>query len=194
VGLAIGFGSSILIYLFLSYHLSFDNFHHNPDRIYRLATEEQRLDVDYEASVPPAFAKVFREDYNYAEKVAKIGFREDFLIHHDQNGSVKKFKEDVAFVEEDFFQIFNFPLLYGGEKVSLTAPNRALLTEQMALKIYGRSDVVGKSFVLENDKVIEITGVLKNLPKASFLESEVFVSFVNLEDFFAFAASESWGA
>ena len=194
LGLAIGFGSSILIYLFLSYNLSFDKFHANADRIYRLNTEEHRGgDVEYDASVPPAFAKVFREEYDYAENVAKIVFQDDMIIDYDQNGTLKKLKQDIAFVEEDFFQIFNFPLQNGSNTISLSAPNTAVLTEEMALKLFGKTDVVGNTFVLENDKTIEITGVLKNLPKTSFLESELFVSFPNLIDFFDFAAEESWG-
>ncbi len=194
LGLAIGFGSSILIYLFLSYNLSFDNFHANADRIYRINTEEHRGgDVEYDASVPPAFAKVFREEYDYAEKVAKIVFQDAMIIDYDQNGTLKKLKQDIAFVEEDFFQIFNFPLLDGSNSISLSAPNTAVLTEDMAIKLFGKTDVVGTTFVLENDKTIEITGVLKNLPQASFLESELFVSFPNLIDFFDFAAEENWG-
>ncbi|UII81684.1 ABC transporter permease [Flagellimonas sp. CMM7] len=193
LGLAIGFGGGILIYLFLSYHLSFDNFHANADRIYRMNTEEHRDIIEYEPSVPPAFAKTFREDYEYAEKVAKISRQDGLIMDVEKNGVTHKFKEDVAFVEEDFFKIFNYPLVNGSNNISLSAPNTAVLTEAVALKMYGKTDVVGETFVLQNNKAIEITGVLKNIPKTTFLDREVFVSFENLKDFFEFAASETWG-
>ncbi|WP_396591281.1 ABC transporter permease [Allomuricauda sp. R78024] len=193
LGLAIGFGSGILIYLFLSYHLSFDNFHANSDRIYRMATEEHRDLIEFEPSVPPAFAKTFREDYEYAEKVAKISSQDGLIMDVVRNGVTDKFKEDVAFVEEDFFQIFNYPLINGSNNISLSAPNTAVLTEAVALKMFGKTNVVGETFVLQNNKTIEITGVLKNIPKTTFLDRGVFVSFENLKDFFEFAASETWG-
>lgn len=193
LGLAIGFGSSILIYLFLSYHLSFDNFHANSDRIYKMVTEEMSDDIEYVPSVPPAFAKTFRENYNYAEKVAKTVTQYGLVLDVNRNGKTDKFKEDVSFVEEDFFEIFNFPLLNEGSNVSLLAPNTAVITEYVAQKMYGTSDVIGKVFVLANNKTIEITGVLKNIPKTSFLENEVFVSFENLVDFSKFASTETWG-
>ncbi|MEX0315602.1 MAG: ABC transporter permease [Allomuricauda sp.] len=193
LGLAIGFGSSILIYLFLSYHLSFDDFHANSDRIYRMVTEEHRDYVEYDPSVPPAFANTFKKDYEYAEKVAKIVTQHGFVIHSEKNGEIDKYKQDVAFVEEDFFKIFNYPLLNGSNDVSLSAPNTAIITEDLAQKMYGKVEVVGETFVLENDKTIQITGVLKNLPKTTFLKNQVFISFQNLEDFFEFAANENWG-
>ncbi|MEO9511125.1 MAG: ABC transporter permease [Flavobacteriaceae bacterium] len=193
LGLAIGFGSSILIYLFLSYHLSFDGFHNHSDRIYRMVTEEHRDLIDYEASVPPAFAKTFREDYDYADYVAKMAQQDGLVMDVERNGSTDKFKEDIAFVEEDFFKIFSFPLLNGGNTVSLSAPNTAIITETVANRMYGKTNVIGETFILQNDKIIEITGVLKALPKTTFLENEVFISFNNLEDFFEFAANESWG-
>lgn len=193
LGLSIGFGSSILIYLFLSYHLSFDDFHANSDRIYRMNTEIHRDDIGYRASVPPGFAKVFREEYGYAEKVAKIVWRDGLVLDLIKNGNQTKFKQDVAYVEEDFFHIFNFPLVNGSNVISITAPNTGVLTEEIALAMFGTIDVVGKTFVLENDKTIEITGVLKNIPKATFLDAGIFVSFENLSDNFEFGASESWG-
>ncbi len=192
LGLAVGFGSSILIYLFLSYHLSFDNFHHNSDRIYRMVTEEHRDDIEYDPSVPPAFAKTFKADYDYAEKVAKIVEYDGLVIDVEKKGVTNKFKKDIVFAEEDFFKIFNYPLINGSNKISLSAPNTAVLTKSMALNMFGKIDVVGKTFVLENDKTIEITGVLKDLPKTSFLQTEVFISFDNIKDFFGFAGSESW--
>ncbi|TMM52131.1 FtsX-like permease family protein [Maribacter algarum] len=193
VGLAIGFGSSILIYLFLNYNLSFDNFHVNGDRIYRINTEQHRDDIEYDPSVPPAFANVFREEYDYSERVAKIAFQGGLLIDIDDNGYQKKLKQDVAYAEEDFFNIFSFPLIYGGTEVSLSEPNTAVLTEAMAIKMFGQSDVVGKTFVLEKDKTITITGVLKNFPRTSHFTDELFVSFENLIDIFEFAAGENWG-
>jgi len=183
LGLSIGFGSTILIYLFLSYHYSFDDFHPNKDRIYRFATEEHTDAVDYSASVPPAFAKVFRDDYAYADKVAKIVDRDGMVIDVERNGNFNKYRKDVFFAEEDFFKIFNFPLKNGSNTISLSEPNTAVITESKALELYGSTKVVGKTFVLENDKTIEITGVLRDIPNTSFLDGGIFIAFENLKDF-----------
>ena len=193
LGLSIGFGSTILIYLFLSYHYSFDDFHPNKDRIYRFATEEHTDVVAYSASVPPAFAKVFRENYAYADKVAKIVDQNGLIIDVERNGNLNKYKRDVIFAEEDFFKIFNFPLNNGSNTISLSEPNTAVITESVALELFGSKDVVGKTFVLENDKTIEVTGVLRDIPSTSFLEGGIFISFENLKDFSQFAYAESWG-
>ncbi len=193
LGLAIGFGSAILIYLFLSYHLSFDDFHPNQDRIYRMATEEHMDDVTYSASVPPAFAKVFRDDYAYAEKVAKIVNREGLIIDVEQNGELHKYRKDVMFAEEDFFKIFNFPLSNGSNNISLSAPNTAVITQSEALELYGSTEVIGKTFVLENNETIEITGVLKDVQNTSFLNHGIFIAFENLEEYSSFAYGENWG-
>ncbi|WP_405384459.1 ABC transporter permease [Maribacter sp. LLG6340-A2] len=193
MGLSIGFGSATLIFLFINYHLSFDKFHDNVDRIYRMNTEMHRTDVSYGSSVPPGFAKVFREDFAYAEQVAKIVDRNGMILNVEQNGSINKFKEDLFFVEEDFFKIFNYPLLDGSNNISISPPNTAVITETKALELFGTIDVVGQLFVLDNTTTIEITGVLQDLPKTTFLEGDIFISFQNLEPFFDFAAGESWG-
>ena len=94
LGLSIGVASCTLIFLFISHHLSYDNFHNNSDRIYRVVTEEHRDIVDYMAAPPPGFANVFKNDYPYVEKVAKIVSLEDNLI--TINNTSKKFKETVV--------------------------------------------------------------------------------------------------
>ncbi|AUP78483.1 ABC transporter permease [Flavivirga eckloniae] len=187
-GLTIGFASSMLIYLFISHHLSFDTFHSNSDSIYRLNTEEHINQVYHTATVPPGFAKVFREEFTFADKVAKIVKQEELII---DIGDVK-FKQDISFVEEDFFKIFNFPLVNENRNVSISNPNTALITEKKALSLFGKKDVVGETFVLENNKTVKITGVLKDLPKATFLDTEIFIAFQNLKDISRFASSEGW--
>ena len=139
LGLAIGFGSSILIYLFLNHHLSYDNFHADSERIYRFVTEEHRDYIDYEATVPPAFAKEFKESYGYAEKVAKIAHWENIQLDVERANGKVQVKEDILFAEADFFEIFNYPLQAQLGLRSLVEPNTMYLTEAMAKKIVRRN-------------------------------------------------------
>ena len=99
-----------------AYHLQFDDFHHEDDRIYRFVTEQHRDQISYTGSVPPAFGLAFRNDYTFGEKVARICTLDEQLISVEENGHQKKFKEDVSFAEPEFFQIFNFPIVAGYHK------------------------------------------------------------------------------
>ncbi|WP_228236570.1 ABC transporter permease [Allomuricauda sp. M10] len=193
LGLSMGFGCSILIFLFVQYHLQFDNFHQNADRIYRFNTEEHRDLIDYEAAVPPGFANAFKQDYDYAEIVAKSADRGNWLITLDENGAKKQLKADIAFTETGFFKIFNYPLVDGSNAAPISEPNTALITEQMAQKMFGGADPINKTFVLENDQTIKVTGVLKDFPKTTLTQAQVFLSFDTLKSYDGFMSSESWG-
>lgn len=192
LGLAIGFGSSILIYLFLNYHLSFDNFHNDSDRIYRFVTEEHRDYIDYESTVPPAFAKVFREDYNYAEKVAKIAHWEDNQLDVETSTGRIQVKEDVVFAELDFFEIFNYPLVDALSNRSLEEPNTAYVTQSMAKKLFGDSNPLGVTILFSNTETLEVIGVLSNLPKTSMVKEQLFISFKTLTNLEDFGGLETW--
>lgn len=193
LGLAIGFGSSILIYLFLTFHLSFDNFHKNSDRIYRMVTESHQDQIGYNASVPPAFAKVFREEYHYAEKVAKMVNWDEVLIKVEKQGQSQPYKKNVAFVEPDFFDIMTFPLLETTGNRSLEEPNTAYITEKMAEKLFGTVNALGKTFLYDNKETIEVIGILQNVPKTSLVTEGLFISFKTLEKFNEFVSEETWG-
>ncbi|MEM8889043.1 MAG: ABC transporter permease [Bacteroidota bacterium] len=189
-GLSLGFACSILIYLFIQHNLQYDNFHKNSDRIYRVVTEEHRDDVDYEASVPPGFAHAFRTEYDYAEKVAKHAYWDNELITFADK---KKLKENVAFVEKEFFEILNFPLTHGGV-ADLSEPNTAVLTESMARKFFGDYDPVGKTFQLGGKTLFRVVGVLKDIPETSLIKTEVFLAYSSIKDYSRFLANENgWG-
>lgn len=128
-GLALGITCALLIFFLVSFHLSFDTFHHDADRIYRFVTEEHSEAVDYEASVPPSFGKAFRDDYTFAEKVARLSTEDDVLITVGGDAESNKFKMHVSFAEPEFFDIFNFPLISGDPRTILTEPNTAVIDE-----------------------------------------------------------------
>ncbi|MGS2764828.1 ABC transporter permease, partial [Sinomicrobium sp. M5D2P9] len=190
LGLALGFGCAILIFLFVQFHLTFDNFHKNADRIYRLVTEQHKDNIEYTATVPRALPNVFKNDYNYAEKVAKIVNWSGRLITVNSGESPLRYKQDVAFVEPDFFRIFNYPLLDKDFSDELAAPNTAIITREMAKKLFGDTDPINQTFVWENKETIRVTGILQDLPKNTMVTSQIFISFNTLKT--AWVSRENW--
>lgn len=196
LGLALGMTCGILIFTLVTYHLSFDNFHANSDRIYRFVTEYHRETTSYSPSVPSPLGKAFRNDYTFGEKVARIVTADNILITIQDGKESRKFKEvdGVAFAEPEYFDLFNFPLLQGSKSTVLTEPNTAILTERMARKYFGDSSPINKTFRVDNKINFRITGVLKDLPDNTDRRSEIFVSYTTLRQFDEWMASDdAWG-
>ncbi|MDY8137525.1 ABC transporter permease [Aquimarina sp. 2201CG5-10] len=193
LGLALGFGCSILIFSYVNYHLQFDDFHNNADRVYRIVTEEHKDDIEYEASVPPGFAKAFISDYNYAEKVANLYIRDGWQISDIDGDASQRFLEDIAFSQPDFFEILNFPLIDKLGDRTLDEPNVAYITEKLSKKMFGDKNALGKTFVLENTETVQVIGVLKDIPTKTTIKGEAFISFETLKSYSNFIYSGSWG-
>ncbi|MEO8173142.1 MAG: ABC transporter permease, partial [Sediminibacterium sp.] len=138
-GLALSMACGILIFTLVNYHLNFDNFHADSDRIYRVVTEQHRDQVSYTNSVPTPLGKAFRTDYDYSDKVARIANFSGQLISFKKGNENKKFLETagVTFAEQEFFDIFNYPLLRGDKKSVLSEANTAIITEKIAKKYFG---------------------------------------------------------
>ncbi|MEO7992550.1 MAG: ABC transporter permease, partial [Chryseolinea sp.] len=193
-GLALGIACALLIFSLVNYHLGFDDFHNQGDRIYRFVTEEHRDQIDYEASVPPVFGKAFREDYIFGEKVARLCTRTDHVISVKKGDTIEKFVDEIAFAEPEFFDIFNFPLVAGKRDKMLTEPNTALITERIAKKYFGDEISLGKTFRFDNSIDFTVTGILKDIPDNTDLRSEIYFSYGTIKQFNErYAADDSWG-
>ncbi|MBA4850872.1 ABC transporter permease [Emticicia sp. BO119] len=196
MGLALSMSCGILIFALVKHHLSFDNFHANSDRIYRIVTEQHRDNISYTNSVPNPLGKAFRNDYTFGEKVARICTFDDQLITVKQGNEIKKFKDDegIAFTETEFFDIFNYPLLIGDKKTVLSEPNTAIMTERAAKKYFGNENPINKTFKLDNRIEFKVTGILKDLPANSDRQTDIYASYLTLKSYNEWAASDdSWG-
>ncbi len=138
-GLSLGIACGILIFTVVTYNLSFDNFHKNKNRIYRITSEYVYPDgIEHQSGVPGPVGKAFRNDYAFAEKVARVMTFSDALITLPGEREIKKFREEkgIAFAEPQFFDVFTFPLLQG-DKNALSQPGNAFIPEQHAKKYFG---------------------------------------------------------
>jgi putative ABC transport system permease protein len=195
LGLALSITCAILIFTLVRYHLSFNTFHSHADRIYRFVTEQHRDAISYRPNVPNPFGKVFREDYTFAEKVARIATFEEQLVTVRTEKEVRKFKEEeVAFAEIEFFDIFHYPLLQGDKTTALSQPHTAIITESVARKYFGNANPINQVFRLDNRVDFSITGILQDLPPNSDRQTEIYLSYPTLKTFHEWMGSDdSWG-
>lgn len=196
IGLSLGIACSILIFVLVSFHFSFDDFHKNKDRIYRIVTEIHNEEISHTPGVPPPFTKAFRSDFTFAEKTARAVTFWGELISIPSEKENKKFQEDngITCVEPEFFDIFNFPLVQGNMKTALSEPNTAIITQKIAKKYFGTEDAIGKIIRVDNKTDFKITGILKDLPLNTDRKQEIYVSNLSMKDLSPWIAKEdTWG-
>jgi putative ABC transport system permease protein len=197
IGLSLGIACSILIFTIVSYHLSFEDFNHNKDRIYRIVTEVHSDNTFYSRGTPSPMAKAIRDDYSFTEKAVRVAvFWKTPVNITASNNDIKKFNEDngIAITTSDFFDIFNFPLEKGNIKTALVEPNTAIITEKLAKKYFGDENAMGKIIRINNAVDVKVTGILKDLPLNTDRTQEIYVSDKNLKDFSDWQAKDDvWG-
>lgn len=181
-GLAIGFSSFILIGLYVVDELSYDKFHENADRIYRLQADIRfgGTDLHLAVSADPSGA-VLKKDYPEVEQYVRF-------YTSDGSKFVKKGNEyineaDVAYADSTLFDVFTFPVITGNPKTALDQPNTVVISETAAKKYFGTTDVVGKSLEvgIEDKKVYNITAVIEDMPKNAHFHFDMLFSMDNVE-------------
>lgn len=194
-GLALSMTCGLLIFTFVKHHLSFDDFHAKPERTYRIVTELHRDVIAYQTNVPSPLGEALRNDYSFHEKIARVYTQSDVLITVTRGNEAIKFRETdgLAFAETTYFDIFNFPLKVGNKASVLSEPNTAIITETTARKYFGDDDPVGQTFMLENETLFTVTGVLKDLPENTDLKAGIFVSYSTLKTYNPWLASDIAG-
>jgi putative ABC transport system permease protein len=183
VGLGAGIAVCLIIFVLIQFHLSFDNFHPNKDRIYRLLTEyhhSDSKDIFYGQGISYAIPQGVRTQIPEVEQVVPIYSQNDEQIQVlDASGqTVKKFKEatGVFATAPAFFKVFNFPLI-AGSAGSLKDPNTALITQEIAEKYFGDwKTAIGKTIKWDNRDLVKITGILAPIPKNTDFQLRIVIS------------------
>jgi putative ABC transport system permease protein len=163
-GLAIGMAACLMILLWVHDELSFDTYHKNADRIYRL-TIDANLGTQMKAPVSPTPAGPALVD-EYPEVLQSVRLtrpnRSPVVV-----GEQDYFEENVAFADNSIFEIFSFLFLEGDPKTALETAYSAVITEDVAKKYFGGDSPIGKMIKFDGDQEYAVMGVVKNVPKNS---------------------------
>ena len=174
-GLALGFTCCLVIYLFIADELSYDKFHHDGDRIYRISAAYMRQG-QWEPYGSNAWrtGELIKSNYKEVEELVRIMPDGNTLFEH---GDKKIVEDRLAWVDENFFKLFNFPLIQGSEADALKGPNKVVITESIAAKYFGTENPMGKIFKLDESPVeVQVSGVIKDMPSNSHFHFDFLIS------------------
>ena len=90
-----------------------------------------------------------------------------FEYREDTTNIIKYNEEWFYLADSNVFEVFTFPLIEGDPKTALTRPNTVVLSESTAKKYFGDEPAIGKVLRLEEQGDMEVTGVMKDLPRQS---------------------------
>ena len=179
LGLSLGITCTTVIFLILRFELSFDNYHADKDRIYRVVHE-------YINSPKPAFSAAMtypmppalRQDFADLEYVALADANMNdpvITITRDDN-SIEKFKEKgVVFLDPEFLKIFHYDWIEGNSD-ALKKEKTVVLTESIARKYFGTTAVMNKVINFNNEFDVTVAGVIKDPPLNTNLNFKAMVS------------------
>ncbi|WNC73464.1 ABC transporter permease [Thalassotalea psychrophila] len=176
-GLAIGLMSCILIMLFVREETGYDQWIKDSDRLVRLHTAYVMPDRPPFLTVNSA-GKMMEALRDYAKGEIENGVRVlNFGTTVRQNNDA--YSERINLVDGSFFDIFDLPFKHGSKESSFKKPYDLVITEEVALKYFGKTDVVGETITLccfaDDPTTLSITGVLKDLPGATHLDLNMMV-------------------
>lgn len=178
LGLAIGLTTVILIFEYIINELSYDRFHKNKDKIYRVIIKQEKdaetTPMEYiTAAVGPSMAEEFPEVEKMVRFVNPSGA---FLDYGDKNFPVK----DLSYADSSLFDIFSYRMIKGDPAKALTEPYRIVLTESVARKIFGNEDPLYKVVRLNGKDNLVVTGIMEDFPSNSHLHFGALISFSTL--------------
>jgi len=171
-GLMVGMTTAILIFMYIADELSYDTFHKDADRIYRVDVVGRIANQEFNsANCTSAMASGLVEEVPEVESAVRIRDSHKVIVQYED----KAFTEDlIMLADSNFFSFFSFKLLQGSVEEALKGPNKVVLTESAATKYFNydakdpRTSPVGKILLVGTKRIAcEVTGLAQDPPTNS---------------------------
>ncbi len=183
-GLAFGLATCLLIMLYIFDESRYDKHHKNSDRIFRIATVNNKGETWAADAAPLAFA--LKNNIPEVEQATRLMTFPDIakMLIKYENGSVKKqfFETNGYYVDSTFFQILSYDFIYGNAAISLNDPNSVVISTELSKKFFGDENPVGKSILINTpfgESTYKVNGVFDNRKNKSHITASYFLSMRN---------------
>lgn len=164
LGLSLGITCSILIFLIIRFELSYDTYHPDKERIYRIVTEYKG--GGNTAGITYPLPAALRQDFPDPEHVIIVdsNLGDPVITVHHSDGKMDRYKEPfVTFTDSGYFKLFRCEWLEGNEN-ALSGEKTVVITESIARKYFGNESALNKVINFNNAFDVTISGVIKDPP------------------------------
>ncbi len=174
LGLAVGLTACFLIFLYVRFETSYDNFHSKADRIYRVVTEVRTPSESIkEGRTTTPVAIYMKKDFPEVEEAVRLG-TDEFLVN---KGQIKFQEKNTVLADSNFFKVFDFPLIEGNRNTALTEPMSLILSQTAAKKYFGNGKALGEHLLVTGAAInATVTGIMKDIPGNSQIKADMLVS------------------
>lgn len=173
-GLAIGIAASLLIFQYVNFELSYDNYHENADRSYRIKTNrftKGELTTEWAAGAA-GVGYAMKEAYPEVEELVRMrGAGGVFSF-----GDVEFSEERAYLATENVFKMFETKFIHGDAETALVDGLSIVVSESIAKKYFGRTDVIGEVLEYNREQQAKINGVFEDLPPNTHFKYDILVS------------------
>ncbi len=179
MGLAVGLSAAVLILLYLQFEFSYDRFHQNADRIYRVAVksyQEGKYARDTYVFTPP-IGEDMKKDFPEVEDFVRMSTQRPAYL----NVNNEAYKETgMRYASDSMFDMFSFSLISGEPKTALAAPFSIVLSQKTAERIFGSKNPMGETIKIGPNNLYKVTGIAENPPENSSIQFTTLISFSTL--------------
>ncbi len=181
LGLAISFAATILITFWVQYEYSCDQFHEQIDDIYMVSSfVYYGPEKNFVLGSPPALAPAIECEFPQIIRAGRISTG-TYRVLIQAGGNA--FKENISMIDPSLFDIFSFPFVLGDFKAGETNPHVIALSESKAKKIFGDTDPIGRTIIIDETFSFEVVGVFKDIPGNSYIWYDFAVPLKFLEEY-----------
>ncbi|MEM6526454.1 MAG: ABC transporter permease [Bacteroidota bacterium] len=189
-GLALGLGAGLMIFLFISDELDYDNFYPEGNRIVRIVREHgEGGEKSASATINYRLGELAKQNMSQVQKLTQLSNRVEVKVSYAEKTLTES---KVHFTDNQFFQLFGIRFIQGNPKSVLSNPFEAVLTQEAALRIFGEGNALGKTLNIDSKDYL-VVGLVEQLPDNAHLHFDYLLSIASTKSFYSEPMFNHWG-
>ncbi len=167
LGMTIGVASVLVLIIWILQESSYDNFHTNKERLYRVALKIKTPNIEYnQGSIYMPAGPEYKREFPSIEEMVRVDPKSASAGYDNRFSQL-----NILFTDKTFFDMFSFELISGDKKTCLESPQSIVLTEKAVKKIFGNEDPLGKIVQIAGN-TYNVTAVAKDPPVNTIFQFE----------------------
>ena len=196
-GLTAGMAACILLLQYVGFELSFDQFHQKQEHIYRVVNEriQNGESVQKGTITYPTIGREMKKEFPEIVNATRLAYSFDIMVTKDER--VEPI-EPGLWVDEHFFEMFDFDLLASDGLHVLDETNELVLTRHIADRYFPSAKgnyekVIGETLQIRTyEEPFKIVGICEDVPANSTLQFDMLLSYASAIRYWGEGADNSW--